>query len=292
MLLSERLNQDEALLAPGVFDPLSALLVEQAGFEAGYLSGASVSYTQLGRPDLGFVSLTQVVDTVARIRDRVNLPLIVDADTGYGNALNVVQTVRQLEKAGANAIQLEDQSLPKRCGHLAGKDLISHEEMVGKIQAATDARQSGQTLIIARTDGVAVEGFDRALIRAEAYLQAGADVLFVEAPETIDQMKEITDRFGDRVPLLANMVEGGRTPISSVTDLEELGFKLVITPGSMVRAMAFAGATMLKELKAHGKTARYKHNMFTFDQLNDRLGLKETLELGDSYAGSEKKAAE
>lgn len=292
MTLRDRLYKEGALLAPGIFDPLTALLVEQAGFEAAYLSGASVSYTQLGRPDLGLVTLSQVVDTVSRIRDRVQIPLIVDADTGFGNALNMIHTVRLLEKAGANAIQIEDQSLPKRCGHLAGKELVTIDEMVGKVRAACDARQSAETLIIARTDGIAVEGIDAALGRAEAYLQAGADVLFVEAPQSLAQMQLIVNRLGGRVPLLANMVEGGRTPISSMQDLDDLGFKLVITPGSMVRAMAFAGAAMLAELKENGATAGFKEAMFNFDQLNDRLGLKETLATGEAYASPEKSAAE
>lgn len=181
MSLQTRLAQHEILLAPGVFDALSALLAEQAGFEAVYLSGASVAYTRLGRPDIGLVTANEVESTVANIRERIAIPLIVDADTGFGNAINVQRTVRMLERAGASAIQLEDQSLPKRCGHLDGKTLVSASEMVGKIRAALDARQSTATLIIARTDAVAVEGLDAAFERAERYAEAGADVLFVEA---------------------------------------------------------------------------------------------------------------
>src|SRR5579872_5419402 len=180
--LSARLSRPPILIAPGVYDSLTALLAERAGFEAVYVSGASIAYTRLGRPDVGLVSMSEVVETVALIRDRIAAPLIVDADTGYGNALNVQRTVRLLERAGANAIQLEDQDFPKRCGHLEDKVLIEPEEMAGKIQAAVDARASRETLIIARTDAVAVEGLDQALTRAAAYREAGADVLFVEAP--------------------------------------------------------------------------------------------------------------
>ena len=180
--------------------PLSALLVEQAGFEAAYLSGASIAYTALGRPDLGLVSAEEVAGVVRRIRERVSLPLIVDADTGFGNALNVQRTMVTFEQAGASAIQLEDQQLPKRCGHLSGKSLITTEEMVGKVRAAADARRSEETLIIARTDAIAVEGFEAALERAEAYLAAGADLLFVEAPRSPEELQAIASRFTRRYP--------------------------------------------------------------------------------------------
>lgn len=290
MSLLDQLSGPRALVAPGVFDPLSALLVEQAGFGAAYLSGASVSYTRLGRPDIGLVSAAEVVDTVARITDRVGIPLIVDADTGFGNALNVIHTVRTMERAGAAAVQIEDQQLPKRCGHLRGKTLVSIDEMVGKVAAAVDAR-TRDTLIIARTDAIAVEGTEEALRRADAYRQAGADVLFVEAPRSLDEMRRIAAAFPD-TPLLANMVEGGRTPVSGADDLARLGFRLVITPGSLARAMAHAGAAMLEELARTGATAGYQDRMFDFDQLNERLGLAETLATGDAYADPAKKAAE
>jgi 2-methylisocitrate lyase-like PEP mutase family enzyme len=290
--LKNRLQQKEALLAPGVFDPLTALLVEQVGFEACYLSGASVAYTHLGRPDVGFVSVSQVADVIGRIRDRISIPLIVDADTGFGNAINVQHTVRTFERMGANAIQLEDQVMPKRCGHLAGKELISLEEMAGKVRAAVDARSSEETLIIARTDAIAVEGFSSALERAAAYQASGADVLFVEAPQSIDQMRQITARFNGEIPLLANMVEGGKTPIRHVGDLEDLGFSLVITPGSLARAMSFAAKEMLTTLKKDGTTAAYQGQMMDFNQLNRVLGLEDTLKIGDVYGPLEKDAAE
>src|SRR5688572_6202189 len=179
-MLKQRLSKPPIVIAPGIYDALTALLASNAGFDALYLSGAAIAYTRLGRPDIGLVSMSEVADTIALIRDRVGSNLVVDADNGYGNALNVQRTVRAFERAGANAIQLEDQSYPKRCGHLDDKSLISAEEMAGKIKAALDARETSDTLIIARTDAIAVEGFDRALDRAAQYREAGADVLFVE----------------------------------------------------------------------------------------------------------------
>ncbi|MEM9880211.1 MAG: isocitrate lyase/phosphoenolpyruvate mutase family protein [Pseudomonadota bacterium] len=277
------LSQTQGITAPGVFDALTALLAEQAGFKAVYLSGASIAYTQLGRPDLGFLSLAQLADIVSRIRQRVETAIIVDADTGFGNALNVVHTVRTLERAGANAIQLEDQQMPKRCGHLAGKTLIARAEMVGKIHAAVDARMSEDTLIIARTDGIAVEGFDHALDRAAAYQAAGADVMFIEAPKTRPQMEQIAAQFSGQIPLLANMVEGGKTPIQSTDELHALGFKLVITPGSLARAMAFAASQLLDTLQSEGSTRGMADKMYTFTQLNDRVGLPDMLALGERY---------
>ena len=211
MSLRERLKRKPILLAPGVYDALAALLAEQAGFEALYLSGAGIAYTRLGRPDIGLVTASEVENTLANIRERVALPIIVDADTGYGNALNVARTVRMLERAGGDqlAIQLEDQVTPKRCGHLDGKNVVSAGEMVGKIRAALDARRNAETLIVARSDAMAVEGLDAALDRAERYLEAGADVLFIEALRSAEEMKTALTRFAGRAPLLANMVEGG-----------------------------------------------------------------------------------
>src|SRR4029450_348442 len=190
------------VVAPGVYDPFTALIATQAGFATLYVSGAAIAYTRLGRPDIGLVSMTEVVDTLSLIRDRVTAHLVVDADTGYGNALNVVRTVREFERAGANAIQLEDQDFPKRCGHLDGKALIPAGEMCAKIRAAVDTRRSRETLIIGRTDAVAVEGFDRAIERAARYREAGADVLFVEAPKTRDDLKRIAAGLGSGTPLM------------------------------------------------------------------------------------------
>jgi 2-methylisocitrate lyase-like PEP mutase family enzyme len=284
--LKDRLARGPSVLAPGIYDALSALLVEQAGFEAAYVSGAAVAYTQLGRPDVGLVTLSQVIDVVARLRDRVSLPLIVDIDTGFGNALNAAHTVRQVERAGASAVQIEDQTAPKRCGHLAGKDLVPVGEMVGKVRAALDARTDARTLVIARTDAVAVEGFERALDRAETYVEAGADVLFVEAPQSLDQMRAITARFAGRVPCLANMVEGGRTPLMTQAQLDELGFRLVITPGAMVRAYTFMAQEFLRLLKANGTTALTRDRMLDFAQINAVLGLPDLMAQAADYDGA------
>ncbi|HEY2131393.1 MAG TPA: isocitrate lyase/phosphoenolpyruvate mutase family protein [Acetobacteraceae bacterium] len=279
--LRARLRQDAALLCPGVYDAFSAALAEQAGFEALYLSGASIAYTLLGAPDIGLVSATEVAEVMGRIRERVSLPVIVDADTGFGNALNAQRTVRVLERAGASAIQLEDQTFPKRCGHLQDKTLIGTAEMVGKLRAALDARETA--LIVARTDAVAVEGFDRAMERAEAYAETGVDVLFIEAPESLEQMRAITARFGGRLPLLANMVEGGRTPIASAAELTQIGFRIAIFPGGTVRALAKTLQSYFASLHAHGTTAPFRDRMFDFKGLNGLLGTQDILRAGRAY---------
>jgi 2-methylisocitrate lyase-like PEP mutase family enzyme len=277
----ERLKQKRILVAPGVYDALTALLAERAGFEALYLSGASIAYTRLGRPDIGLVTANEVADTLANICARVGVPVIVDADTGYGNALNVMRTVKAFERAGAAAIQLEDQSLPKRCGHLDGKTLVSADEMVGKIKAALDARD--KALIVARTDSIAVEGFDAAMERAERYLEAGADVLFIEALRSVEDMKAATKRFAARVPLLANMVEGGKTPVLSATELEKIGFRIAIFPGATARRVAHAVEEMFQVLKQDGNTNRIRDAMYDFGHLNDMIGTPEMLALGKKY---------
>lgn len=281
--LKARFTKPDIVLAPGVYDALTASLAEAAGFEAAYISGASIAYTRLGRPDIGLVSMAEVADTIAMIRDRVSTPLIVDADTGYGNALNMQRTMRLFERAGANALQIEDQSFPKRCGHLADKGVIPAAEMVGKIQAAVDARDSAETLVIARTDAIAVEGFDRALARAHAYAQAGADMLFVEAPGSADELARVVDGLKGTLPLMANMVEGGRTPIQSATELEALGFSLVIFPGGIVRALARAAQDFYASLKRNGTTDPFRNQMFDFDQLNAVIGTPEMIAAGKAY---------
>ena len=281
-ILKTRFASGPALLAPGAYDAFSALLVEQAGFEAIYMSGASISYTQIGRPDIGLMSSSQVADIVGRVADRVSIPLIVDADTGFGNALNVQHTVRIFERMGAAALQLEDQTAPKRCGHLAGKELVTCTEMVGKIKAAIDARTNENTLIIARTDAIAVAGFDAALERAFRYVEAGADVIFVEAPQSLSHMKAICTAMPN-TPLLANMVEGGKTPILTCEDLSDMGFKLVIAPGSMVRAHAFMAREFLNQLKVNGTTSGFRDRMLNFDQINDLLGLPQLTDDGARY---------
>ncbi|CAN7494045.1 isocitrate lyase/PEP mutase family protein [Bosea sp. LjRoot9] len=281
--LKARFAQAEIVLAPGVYDALTASLAEAAGFEALYVSGASIAYTRLGRPDIGLVSMAEVADTITMIRDRIATPLIVDADTGYGNALNMQRTMRLFERAGANALQIEDQSFPKRCGHLADKSVIAAAEMVGKIKAAVDARASQETLVIARTDAIAVEGFEAALERAHLYAQAGADMLFVEAPGSADELGRVTAELKGLAPLMANMVEGGRTPIKSAKELEALGFSLVIFPGGIVRALARAAQDFYGTLKRDGSTDAFRNQMFDFDQLNAVIGTPQMIAAGRSY---------
>jgi 2-methylisocitrate lyase-like PEP mutase family enzyme len=281
--LRSQLSKPPIVIAPGVYDPLTALIATQAGFRSLYISGAAIAYTRLGRPDIGLVSVTEVVETVALIRDRVDAYLIVDADTGYGNALNVERTVRLLEKSGAQAIQIEDQGFPKRCGHLDDKTLIPAAEMAGKIKAAVDARRSSDTLIIARTDAVAVEGFERAVERALLYRDAGADVLFVEAPKAREELAKIVKLVGRNVPLMANMVEGGKTPMLSSSELETLGFALVIFPGGIVRTLAKTAVDYYASLAEHGSTQPFRERMFDFDALNRLIGTPEMLERGRRY---------
>jgi 2-methylisocitrate lyase-like PEP mutase family enzyme len=283
LALPALLEAPEILVAPGCYDALSALLIANAGFKAAYLSGASVAYTRLGRPDIGLVSLAELADTVGTIRERVDLPLIVDGDTGFGNALNVERTIRLLGARGAAAVQLEDQSFPKRCGHLKEKGLVATAEMVGKIKAARDARSGPEPLVIARTDAIAVEGYEAALDRAEAYLEAGAELLFVEAPRTEAELAGVAERFRGRVPVMANMVEGGATPMTDAAQLEHLGYALVIFPGGTVRAFVKHLADYLANLKEHGTTAPFRDRMLDFNGLQALLGTADILARGKRY---------
>lgn len=274
----------QPFIAPGCYDAFTALLIEQAGFGCAYVSGASIAFTRLGRPDIGLTTLTEVAETVGNIRDRVSLPLIVDGDNGFGNALNVQRTVRLLEKMGASAIQLEDQTLPKRCGHLEGKTLISTAEMLGKLRAAQDARVDAATAIVARTDAIAVDGFEAGLERAHRYAEAGADVLFVEALRTPEQMARVGRELGGRVALLANMVEGGKTPLLSITELGAIGFRLAIFPGAMVRVVGFAASQYLATLQGEGTTRNMLDRMFDFSRLNATVGTDVMLQVAEQYA--------
>ena len=281
--LKQRLAQERALLAPGVYDALSALIAAQAGFEALYLSGASIAYTALGRSDVGLTTFSEVAEALARITERVELPVIVDADTGFGNALNVQRTVRGFERAGAAMIQLEDQTFPKRCGHLDGKGVVPLPEMVGKLKAALDARTRSDTLILARTDALAVEGMEAAFERAERYLECGVDALFIEALRTPEQMDAAGRRFGSRIPLLANMVEGGKTPVQSAAELQARGFRIVIFPGGTVRAVARTLQGYYASLQQHQTTAPWKDSMLDFDGLNRVIGTPELMARGKRY---------
>ena len=281
--LKQRLAEPKVLLAPGIYDALSALLAEQAGFEALYLSGASIAYTRLARSDVGLTTYSEVAETLARITERIRTPVIVDADTGFGNALNVQRTVRGLERAGAAMIQLEDQGFPKRCGHLEGKTVVPVAEMCGKLRAALDARTSPETLILARTDALAVEGLPAALDRAEAYLECGVDALFIEALRSTEQMDAACARFAARVPLLANMVEGGHTPLQTAGELGARGFRIVIFPGGTARALAFALQGYYASLKQHQGTGPWRERMLDFDGLNALIGTPELMALGRRY---------
>ncbi len=280
---TELLSPDNILVTPGIYDAFGGLIAEKAGFGAVYLSGASIAYSRFGRPDIGLVTLSEVAGVLGAISERISIPIMVDADTGFGNALNVVRTVKLLERNGAGAIQLEDQTLPKRCGHLAGKTLVSTGEMVGKIKAALDARASDTTLIVARTDAIAVEGLDAALERAEHYAEAGADVLFVEAPQTDADMATLTARLGNKAPLLANMVEGGKTPQKSADELANIGYKIVIFPGGLARAFAHMATEYFGNLAATGSNASNLDRMVDFDALNDLIGTADMLAEGQQY---------
>ncbi|MEO8559175.1 MAG: isocitrate lyase/phosphoenolpyruvate mutase family protein [Rhodospirillales bacterium] len=281
--LRRHLASGPIVVAPGIYDALGALMAQQAGFATLYLSGASIAYTRFGRPDIGLVGMSEVAQTLSEIRERVELPVIVDADTGFGNALNVQRTVRVFETAGAAAIQLEDQTLPKRCGHLSGKTLISAGEMAGKIKAATDARRDADTIIVARTDAVAVEGLNAALDRAQAYVEAGADLLFVEAPRSRQDLQQVAKLLGGKAPLMANMVEGGDTPLFEAAELQQMGYRLVIFPGGLVRAIARTMADYFASLKRHGTTQPFRNQMLDFNGLNELLGTAQVLEHGRSY---------
>jgi 2-methylisocitrate lyase-like PEP mutase family enzyme len=286
--LRTRLARKPIVVAPGVYDALTAHLAERAGFSTLYVSGAAIAYTRLGRPDIGLVAMSEVADTISMISDRIRADLVVDADTGYGNALNVGRTIRLFERAGARAIQLEDQAFPKRCGHLDNKSLIPPEEMVGKIKAALDARRSRETLVIARTDAVAVEGFDRAVARAVSYRDAGADILFIEAPKTRAELQRIPPAVGN-VPLMANMVEGGKTPPLNAAELEAIGFSLVIFPGAIVRVLARAADEFYTALAAKGTSEPFQNRMYDFTALNEVIGTPEMIALGKQYEANTKK---
>lgn len=285
MTLRARLGQPQILIAPGVYDGLTAAIATDAGFEALYLSGAAVAYTRLGRPDIGLSTASEMADTMALIADRTDLPVIMDADTGFGNALNARRTILTYERAGAAAVQIEDQTYPKRCGHLSDKSLISAVEMAGKIAAMADARRQ-DTLIIARTDAIAVEGIDAAIDRAGRYIDAGADVLFIEAPRNQAELGRIASTFKGKVPLLANMVEGGATPISSATTLQDLGFDIVIFPGGIVRSFARTAHDYYHSLKQAGSNTPFADRMYDFDGLNAVLGTPDMLAMGKRFDGT------
>ena len=281
--LRNRLGKKKILVVPGIYDAFGAIMAERAGFEALYLSGASIAYTKLGSPDIGLITLNELESVVGNVCERSALPIIVDADTGFGNALNVQRTIKLLERAGAAAIQIEDQSLPKRCGHLDGKTLVNAVEMNGKIKAALDARSNNDTVIIARTDAIGVEGYDLAMERAAGFIESGADILFIEAFQNVKQIAGAVERFGNQIPLLVNMVEGGKTPMLPAAELETMGFSVVIFPGGLVRAIAHTAEQYFSSLNEMGSTRDYQNKMFDFEELNELLGTDRILEAGKQY---------
>ena len=279
--LRNLLAEPGIIMAPGVADALNARLVAREDFQALYMTGAGTSAVRLGMPDVGLLTMTEMVDNAARITDASGLPLIADADNGYGGPLNVRRTVRAYERAGVAAVHLEDQVLPKRCGHLSGKRLVPAEEMVGKIKAALDARQDPDFVVIARTDAIAVEGFEQALDRAAMYQEAGCDMLFVEAPRTSDQLAAIPERFA--VPTLYNMASSGKTPFLSSDEIAALGFKLVIYPNLLILAGISAATRALRELKSSGSVAGLMNEIASFTEFFDLVGMEEVQRLEERY---------
>lgn len=279
--LRELLNQPGIIRAPGAYDAWSAKLVEMAGFPAVYMTGYGVSASVLGKPDIGLLTMTEMVTQAKNMAAAVEIPLIADGDNGYGGVLNVVRTVQEYERAGIAAIQLEDQVFPKRCGHMEGKQLIPKEEMVAKVRAAVYARQSNDFVIIARTDARAVNGFEDAIARAQAYADAGADVIFFEAPQSVEEMKNVAKLI--KKPLFANMVEKGKTPFLTASELEEIGYKIVIYPVSTLYAATKAIAGVLETLKNEGTTQNYLDRMVEFPEFNEMIGVKQHRDLEKTF---------
>ncbi len=283
------LQQPGVVMAPGVADALNARLVAKHGFSAIYMTGAGTTAVRLGMPDIGLLTMTEMIDNAGRIADASGLPLIADADNGYGGVMNVRRTVQGYERAGVAAIHIEDQVMPKRCGHLMGKQLVPAEEMIAKIKAAIDARTDPDFMIIARTDAIAVEGFDAALERAERYGEAGADILFVEAPNAA-QLPALAPRL--KAPLLYNMATSGKTPFLSKTQIEELGFKLVIYPNWVMLASIRAVSHVLQTLKESGSIASLATDLPSFREFFDLLGMNEVQALESRYGVDEKSRAQ
>jgi len=285
--LRRQLAGPDIIVTPGVWDGMSALLAQEAGFTACCVSGSAIANMRFGRPDVGLVSMSEVAESVAAMRDRVDIALVVDGDTGYGNALNVSRTVQVFERSGADAILIEDQTTPKRCGHLAGKTLISTAEMAGKLQAALDARRDAELVLIARSDAISVEGLERAMERAERYLETGVDMLFLEGPRSLDDMHAIVARFGERIPLVLAMTAGGDKNPIPVPELQRIGYRLVVFGGGngLPRAVVFAARRYLQTLHSAGTTQPVQDQMLTFAELQQLLGTEEMFAAADRYAG-------
>ncbi|BCS93627.1 isocitrate lyase/PEP mutase family protein [Metallosphaera javensis (ex Sakai et al. 2022)] len=279
--LRELLSSRDVILAPGAFDALSARLVESAGFEAVYMTGFGTSAGLLGYPDVGLLTMTEMVENARRIVDAVNIPVIADADTGYGNPINVIRTVQEYENVGVAGIHIEDQIFPKKCGHISGKEVVSVDDMVQKIAAAKDVK-SRDFLLIARTDAIAVEGLDSALERAKEYYRAGADMLFVEAPESMEQIETISRELKG-IPLLFNWAEGGKTPPVSLEDLRRLGFKLIIFPVSTLLSATSAMKSVLDQIRRDGTPLNVMDKLYPFRDFLSFIGLPEVQVLEKRY---------
>ncbi len=280
-LLREAVERREPLVLPGCHDALTARIAEASGFSAVYMTGYGTAASLLGMPDVGLLTMSEMVLHANHLASAVGVPVLADGDTGYGNAINVSRTVREYEKAGVAAIQLEDQMMPKKCGHMLGRALISAEEMVGKIKAAVDSRVDSDFVIIARTDARTEFGLEAAIARGHAYAEAGADVLFIESPETPEEMRLITASF--KVPVLANMAEGGRTPFRSVSELREIGYQLALYPVSSTYAAAAAVMKVMDALRQTGTTRGQWENMMTFEDFNRFIGLPQIREQEKKY---------
>ena len=270
----------EIVVAPGAFDCITARLVDKAGFPAVYITGSGVSMSALGAPDVGLMSYGEIFDRVQRIADVVSIPVIADADTGYGGPLNIIRTVRDFERAGVSAVQIEDQAWPKKCGHEPGRQIVQVAEMVGRIKAAVDARTDG-IAIVARTDARSTEGLDAAIERAHRYGEAGADILFLESPESEDELKTLNRQL--EKPTMANMVEGGRTPVLPYPKLQQIGFSLAIFPNSLTRLLGNTGAALMAELKNTGTTAGMAESMLDHKGLWDLFDNQRWRTLEDRY---------
>jgi carboxyvinyl-carboxyphosphonate phosphorylmutase len=281
--LRQLLREPEIIVAPGAYDCLTAKLIECEGFPAVYMTGAGTALTRLGKPDLGFATLSEMVSNAAAMASTVSIPLIADADTGYGGSLNVYRTVREYERAGVAALHIEDQVFPKRCGHLDGKQVVASEEMVIKLRAAVEARTDEDFVVIARTDALAVTGIDDTLRRCQAYVEAGADVLFVEAVRSQEEIQRLVREV--TAPLLYNFVEHGKSPLLPIMELQRLGFKIVIFPGSIMLAVLPLVREILAEIKQQGTTEELLHRMTNVVELFETMGLSEMLALDARVAG-------
>lgn len=283
--LRELLAQPGPIVAPGVYDGLTARLVQQAGFDAAIVTGAGLVASVLGVPDVGLATMSEVLQQTRNIAGSVDLPLVADCDTGYGNPINVGRTIREFEAAGVAALFIEDQVAPKRCGHFSGKQIIPEDDMVQKIRAAVDARFDEKLVLIARTDARAVAGIETAVERGRRYAAAGADMIFVEAPQTPDELAYVGKELGPVVPLMVNLVEGGRTPLLPVSELAELGFRLITFSGSMQKTAIKAMQGLLGSLREHGTVDEYyPARMVSLDERSEILGLPQFFELERQYA--------